>query len=139
MTNKEYFQQAVWLDRKIDSYIREAERLREMTMGISSPRLGDKVQTSRPHEARFVGGIEKILALEEKINSEIDALVALKEEMRGVIDALPTYEEQAVLRCRYLCNMKWDDVAAELDANPRTVRRWHDAALAHAIQPERQS
>ena len=68
MTNKEYFQQALWLDRKINSYIREAERLREMTVSIRSPSLGDKVQTSRPNEAPFVRGVERLMALEERIN-----------------------------------------------------------------------
>lgn len=137
MTNKEYFMQAVWLDRKIENYIREAERLRDMTVSISSPGLGDKVQTSRPAEARFVGGIEKIMALEARINDEIDRLVDLKEEMRTVIEAIPAKEEQMVLHSRYLLGMKWEDIAAELGVTTRTVLRWHGSALAHAVQPQK--
>ena len=137
MTNKEYFQQALWLDRKINSYIREAERLREMTVSIRSPSLDDKVQTSRPNEAPFVRGVERLMALEERINREIDALVDLKDELRTVIDALPSWEEQTVLRCRYLCGMAREDIGAEMNVSPRTVLRWHGSALAHAVQPQK--
>ena len=137
MTNKEYFQQALWLDRKINSYIREAERLREMTVSISSPSLGDRVQTSRRSEAPFVRGVERLIALEKRIDQEVDALVDLKDELRTVIDALPSAEEQTVLRCRYLCGMTWEDIGADMNVSPRTVLRWHGAALAHAVQPEK--
>ena len=137
MTNREYFEQAIWLDRKINSLIREEERLRELTMGISALTHGNRVQTSRPHEASFVRGLEKIMALEERINREIDALVDLKAELREVIDAVPCEEEQMVLRCRYLCCMSWEEVSKALGVNPRTVRRWHASALEHTVQPEK--
>lgn len=75
MTNKEYLRQAYRLDQKINSDIEEVARLREMAGNISSPVLGDKVQTSRNRDGLFVRNMEKILLLEEKINREIDALV----------------------------------------------------------------
>ena len=75
MTNKEYLRQAYRLDQRINSDIEEVARLREMASGISAPSLGDKVQTSRSGEAPFVRSVEKIMALEEKINQEIDLLV----------------------------------------------------------------
>ena len=136
MTNKEYFQQAIGLDRKINSYMKQAEQLRAMAVKISVPVMGDRVQTSRSREAPFIRTVEKIIALEEKIDEQVDALVDLKVELGAVIDALPSSEEQAVLRCHYLCGMGWGEIASELNVHPRTVRRWHDAALAHAVQPE---
>ena len=137
MTNREYFEQAIWLDRKINSLIRESERLREMTVGITAPVQGNRVQTSRAREAPFVRVLEKLMALEETINREIDALVDLKAELREVIDAVACEEEQMVLRCRYLCCMSWEEVSKALGVNPRTVRRWHASALEHTVQPEK--
>ena len=46
-------------------------------------------------------------------------------------------KERLALRCRYLCGMQWDDIAAELDVDPRTARRWHNHALEHAVIPEK--
>lgn len=136
MTSKEYLRQAYRLDQRIDSDIAEVSRLREMARGISAPVLGDRVQTSRSGDAAFVRSIEKIIALEEKINREIDTLVELKEQMRDVINAVPDTDERMVLRYRYIHNMTWEQIGDSFSVDPRTVRRWHESALSHVVLPE---
>ncbi len=137
MTSREYFRQAYRLDQKIQSDIEEVTRLRTMAVSISAPVAGDKVQTGRPSEAPYARCVEKILLLEEKINSEIDVLVDLKEQLREVIAAVSDIDEQMVLRCRYIHNMTWEKIGSELNANARTVRRWHGAALMHVSLPKK--
>ena len=136
MDTKEYLQQAYRLDQKIKSDLEEVSRLREMSTSISAPALGEKVQTSSKADAPFTRCVEKILALEKKIDAEVDILVALKEEMRGVIAAVPDMDEQMVLRFRYIHNMTWDRIGNEMNANARTIRRWHGAALLHVSLPK---
>jgi len=136
LTNKEYLRQAYRLDQKINSDIEEITRLREIASSISSPVLGDKVQTSRTGEAPFVRSVEKILMLEEKINREIDILVDLKEQMRDVIASVPDTDERMVLRYRYIHNLTWEQIGNELNADARTIRRWHGNALLHVVLPE---
>ena len=114
MTNKEYFQQAVWLDRQLSSCFKEVSHLQSLGRGD-----------------------ERIAAQLTEVRAEISRLIALREEMRKVIDALPERKEQLVLRFRYLHAMKWEDVAVELDVDVRTARRWHDAALEHVRIPEK--
>ena len=53
MTPKEYLKQAYRLDHRINSDIAELGRLREMSTSISSPSLGEKVQTNRNTDAPF--------------------------------------------------------------------------------------
>ena len=98
MTPKEYLKQAYRLDHRINSDIAELGRLREMSTSISSPSLGEKVQTNRNTDAPFVKCLERIYSLEEKINEEIDLLVNLKEEIRSVIDMVSNTVERMVLR-----------------------------------------
>ena len=136
MTNKEYLRQAYRLDQKINGDIEEVARLREMAGNISSPVLGDKVQTSRNRDGLFVRNMEKILLLEEKINREIDALVDLKSQMRDVIAAVQDTDERMVLRYRYIHNLTWEQIGNELNADKSTIRRWHGSALAHVVLPE---
>lgn len=136
MTTKEYLRQAYRLDLKINSDIEEVARLRDMATSITSPVLGDKVQTSRMGDAPFVRSVEKILLLEERINQEIDTLVDLKEQMRGVIEAVPDTDERMVLRYRYVHNLTWEQIGNEMNADARTVRRWHGNALLHVVLPE---
>ena len=136
MTNKEYFRQAYGLDQKINSDFEEVARLREMAEVISSPVLGDKVQTSRGGDTRFVRSLEKILWLEEKISREIGVLVDLKSQMRDVIAAVQDTDERMVLRYRYIHNLTWEQIGNELNADARTIRRWHGSALQHVTLPE---
>lgn len=136
MTIRDYLSQAYRLDQRIDSNIREVSTLRKMMGSISSPVLGDRVQTSRPAEASFVRSVEKIMALEEKINSEIDLLVSLKEQIRGVISAVPDTDERMVLSYRYVHNLTWEEISDELNESVSTVKRRHRSALDHAVLPE---
>lgn len=136
MTPKKYLKQAYRLDHRINSDIAELGRLREMSTSISSPSLGEKVQTNRNTDAPFVKCLERIYSLEEKINEEIDLLVNLKEEIRSVIDMVSNTDERMVLRYRYIHNYTWEQIGDVLDADSRTVRRWHGQALGHVILPE---
>ena len=136
MTNKEYLRQAYRLDQKINSDIEEVTRLREMAGSISSPKLGEKVQSSRSGDAPFVRCVEKILLLEDKINREIDTLVDLKSQMRDVIAAVPDTDERMVLWYRYIHNLTWEQIGNELNADQSTIRRWHGSALSHVVLPE---
>lgn len=136
MTSKEYLRQAYRLDQRIDSDIREMERLRDMAGSVSSPSLEERHGSNRPTEVPFVRCIMRVMELQEKINAEIDRLVALKEQMREVIDTVRDKDEQMVLRCRYIHNMTWEQIGDELYADKSTVRRWHGSALQHVVMPE---
>ena len=136
MTSRDYLCQAYRLDQKIDSNIRELSNLRRMIGSVSSPMLGERVQASRSGEAPFVSSLEKIMALEELINAEIDVLVNLKQQMRSVISAVPDTDERMVLRYRYIHNLTWEQISNELNESVSTVKRRHKAALSHVVLPE---
>ena len=136
MTAKEYLSQAYRLDQRIDSNIAEITRLREMACGISSPSWEEKVQTSRNTDAPFVRCLEKIIDLEKLVYSEIDTLVDLKRQIRTTIERVPNTDEQLVLRYRYIHNCTWEQIGNELNADARTIRRWHGDALQKVKVPQ---
>lgn len=136
MKAKEYLKQSYRLDQRINSDIEEVGRLREMSVSISSPGFGEKVQTMRNTDAPFVKCLERIMDLETRINQEIDLLVDLKEQIRTVIDTVENTDERMVLRYRYIHNYTWERIADELKADARTVRRWHGQALNDVVVPE---
>ncbi len=136
MTAKEYLRQAYRLDQKINFDIEEAGRLREITTSVSSPVLGERVQTSPSGEAPFVRSIERLMKMEEDINREIDLLVDLKEQIQQVISVVPDTDERLILSYRYIHNYTWERIGSELKVDSRTVRRWHGRALNHVVLPE---
>ncbi|HIZ83244.1 MAG TPA: DUF1492 domain-containing protein [Firmicutes bacterium] len=137
MTAKEYLSQAYRLDQRINSNIEEVTMLREMANSISSPSWSEKVQTSRSTEAPFVRSLEKIMDLEDTINKEIDTLVCLKKQIRTVIESVQNTDERLVLRYRYIHNCTWEQIGNELNADARTIRRWHGEALLKVKVPEK--
>lgn len=136
MTAKEYLSQAYRLDQRINSNIEEISRLREMVCSISSPSWEERVQTSRHTDALFVRCLEKIMDLEKVVNGEIDTLVDLKRQIRTTIESVPNTDEQLVLRYRYIHNCTWEQIGNELNADARTIRRWHGDALQKVKVPQ---
>ena len=136
MTAKEYLQQAYRLDQKINSDIEEVNALRGMAVSVFPQQLvADRVQTSRRGDAPYVRSLEKIMEMEDRINTEIDLLVDLKDEIRGIITTVGNTDERMVLRYRYVHNYTWEQIANELHVDARTVRRWHGNALRHVTLP----
>ncbi len=136
MTAKEYLHQAYRLDHKINSDIGELGMLHDMSVSISAPQFGERLQTSAKKEAPFQKSLERIFELEDRIRTEINMFITLKKEMRDVIETVDDTDEKMVLRYRYIHNMTWEQIAAELHADKSTVRRWHGEALAHVTIPD---
>ena len=132
MMSKDYFQKIMSLDQRIRHHIKQLEQLREISVGITAPIRGDRVQTSPTPEAPFTRTVDRIVEMERKIDEEIDAYVDLKEEAHLIINALPSAEEQTIMSLRYLCGMSWEDVSAETGMSLRTIYRWHSRALQDA-------
>lgn len=136
MNAKEFLRQAYRLNQRIDSDIAEAADLRRLASSVSSPSLEFHNNPNHPTEAPFVRCLEKVWALEEKINAEIDKLIELREQIRQAIEEVDDSNEQLVLRYRYLQNYKWEQIGDILYADESTIRRWHRAALQHVKVPE---
>lgn len=136
MNAKEFLSQAYRLDQIINSDLRESARLRSMLYSISSPGFEEHIRGSAPTEAPFVRTVEKLMALEETVNNEIDTLIELKEQIKSTINSVGDTNGQTVLRLRFLDDFTWEQIAAEMFVDTSTVRRWHDRALKEIVLPE---
>ncbi len=137
MTSKEYLRQAHNLNARINAHIREKEELQHMVYTISSPQLGERVQTSRNTDAPYARTIEKITLLEERITKEIDQLVDLKAEIYDAINCMENSDEQLLLQYRYCEDCSWEDIGIAMHMSVRTVHRVHSSALRNFVVPEK--
>lgn len=135
MTAKEYLGQAYRLDQRIDSKIEQVSSLRTLATKATST-ISDMPGSATRNTHRMEDIIIKIIDLENEINADIDLLVTLKKEIPIVIDSVSNVDERLVLRYRYVHNFTWSKIGDELNADERTVRRWHNLALAHITIPE---
>ncbi len=136
MTAKEYLSRGYRINDLIDSEVRELSRLRERMTSLSSPGFGEKVSSGNAGDASYTRTVEKIIALESKIDSEIDELVSVQAEIREVINKVPNKDERLLLRLRYVEYLKWDKIAKKMNFSETQVHRKHRNALKKIVFPE---
>lgn len=130
MNAKEYLQQGFYLDKKIESNLREVAELRHLCLGISAAGLEESHNPNRPTEAPFVRTIEKIWEREQEINREVDHLVDLKYEIGQVIDQVEDEAQRLVLRDRYIHFDAWEDIARSMGKGIRWIYAVHSDGVA---------
>ncbi|MCD8337623.1 MAG: flagellar biosynthesis protein FliA [Lachnospiraceae bacterium] len=135
MTAKEYLRQARDLDALINAHLKEKADLQQMAYSISSPSLGERVQTSRDADAPYVRTLEKIMRLEDRITGEIDRLVDLKAEMLTAIEDMANPQERLLLKYRYFEGYTWEEIGMAMNVCDRTARRIHGSALQNFVVP----
>ena len=127
MTAKEYLQQARSLDMLINAKRDELYALRLTATSVSSPALGDKVKSGSTNNAMQI--VDKIIALQELINSEVDRLVDLKAEIHEKIEKVYNPQFIALLTDKYINGFTLEQIAERMDKSYETVRGWHGQAL----------
>lgn len=129
--DKQEFKSIIFIDKKIESKIKQAEKLREMALCVQSTNTTtDRVQSSRqPDPMRL---IDRACDMEAEINIEIDRLVDLKAKAETLIEQLPP-REALLMELRYLEGLSWDKVADRLGYEQRKVYRIHGVALEMMI------
>lgn len=128
MTAKEYLQQALRLDERINSKISQVESLRELATKCTLTITG-MPRNSSPSQSTMADAVCKIINLEDEINHDIDRLVDLKREMVEVIKKVDDVECSLLLELRYLCFKPWEDIAVEMGYTLRNIHYLHKQAL----------
>ena len=113
MDVKKYLGQVRYSDMRIRGKLEELDSLHRLMLA-----LGGSDRT-----------MEKIAALQEEINRDIDNLVDLKREIVRQIRRLSQPEYQAVLEMRYLRGWTWERVAMNMHFSQGYVYDLHKDAL----------
>ncbi len=135
MNPKEYLSQAHWLDMRINSKLHQVESLHSLATKASST-LSDAPRGGARNIHRMEDIILKIVAMENEIDMEIDRLVDLKRAITECIRSVEIVEYQSLLEKRYLCQMTWEQIAAESGCSVRNIHLMHGEALKKVTIPE---
>ena len=114
---KARLQQAKRLDELIQRDMEELARLRALAGALPSG------------ETRHGAWGEKMQALEEKIQGEIDRYLDQKADIREKIAAVPRREERLILFYRYIDFLPFEKIAEKINYSVAQVYRLHEKAL----------
>jgi DNA-directed RNA polymerase specialized sigma subunit len=129
MNAKEYLSQAIWLDQMIDSKLEQLATLKSLAMKVTSSFTKEKICGGNIEMSKMESTMVKVIDLENEINADIDRLVDLKKDIQDTINMMDDINQQLLLELRYLSGKGWDEIAASMGYDPRTVYRIHGKAL----------
>ncbi len=129
MNAKEYLSQALWLDQMILSKLEQLETLKSLSMKVTSSFTKEKICGGNIEKSKMESTMVKVIDLENEINADIDRLVDLKKDIQDTINMMDDINQQLLLELRYLSGKGWDEIAASMGYDPRTVYRIHGKAL----------
>ena len=130
MDIRKFLESGKLADALIQSDLEELGRLRGMLTSLQSLSSAPRVAVSGGREAGFVRTVEKIEALEEKINREIDEYVDKKEQIRVLILSVTEPACRLCLQLRYMEFATWPVIAEKMNYSERQIYRLHEKGIA---------
>ena len=123
-------QQVRKADLIISQRIQEKADLRARLSSIGSfDYAKDRVQTSVSNDASYVRQIEKIIDLENDIDSLINEYTDLKHRIIGQLHDLNSIDQIRVLYKRYVLGENFEQIAVDLNFSIRNVYKIHGRGL----------
>lgn len=117
-------------DLIISQRIQEKADLRARLSSIGSfDYAKDRVQTSVSNDASYVRQIEKIIDLENDIDSLINEYTDLKHRIIGQLHDLNSIDQIRVLYKRYVLGENFEQIAVDLNFSIRNVYKIHGRGL----------
>lgn len=128
MKAKEYMQQAFFLDKRINSLIRQVNNLWNQATNITQV-ISDMPHNPSGDTSKLENRVVDICDLTDEIRKQTDKLKALRKEMMGVVAKVPDPEYQLILQERYFEMLTWEDVACDINRSVRSAQFMHGKAL----------
>lgn len=88
---KEYMLQLKKLNLQIENKLAEQQQIKDMAFNITSRSDGERVQSSG-NPQKMAGAVEKLIDIEQEINSAVDALCDKRKEIIETIETLKPAE-----------------------------------------------
>lgn len=127
MTVKEFLRSVREQDSLLRAYEQELEDLRRRAYNISSPKLGDKIQSN--HLATLDEIVAKIEQQAAKVNAAWDELIDRRNRAKFLISKVEDENIRCVLYRYYILTHSWEQIAVEMNYTIRWVYKLHGKAL----------
>lgn len=105
------------------------EQLQELRLNKMCPSV---VQDGMPHGSGggdLSGYAAKVDELEEEIKEAANECIEQLKAIRDKIEQLQDENEKDVLNYRYICGMKWEEIAVKMGYTYRNITKIHGKAL----------
>lgn len=128
VTAKEFMQQAYWQSQAVDKLLEKYNRL-WAKVTRTTPTLSG-MPHGRASADRVCDCVSQMQDLYRQIDAAQDKLADAKEAIGEAISAVDDVQCRKLLHARYICMMRWSDIATKLELSENhVVNRLHTKAL----------
>jgi len=114
------------------------ERIEEMRARQASGGLGDGLGVQKSRNYRRQEDISVVvMELEGELARAKLVLLNLETQIRAISQGLPDSLPRAIITWRYICRLKWKDIAERAEMSEMQTIREHNAALAQIQENSR--
>ncbi|MDR2903593.1 MAG: DUF1492 domain-containing protein [Clostridiales bacterium] len=131
MQIKQFFLQALDLDKQIKAKQAQIQQRRDMQTDVSKTMQPDKVQTTKKND-RLGDITAALLDLIDSYARDVTRLLRMKYDIKIIIDRIENADYRTVLEWRYASYLKWEDIAEKMHMNERYIHKLHQKALVAA-------
>lgn len=135
ISTKEYFEQIFTLRGRLSLDLADLAAIEALSTAPSTSSLEPRYNPNRRTEASFVPTLERLKNAQAKVAADKALLQNLEKQAEETIEAVQYPRYRLVLLHHYIYGKTWVQIADALNVNERTVRRWHDDALAVVTLP----
>lgn len=128
MTAKEYLSQIYYARLKLQRLQERRDEIRDRMQGISSPSLGQRVQTSP--EDKMSKLMARLDNIDRKIAGQIDREQMLIEKISVQVETVEPLQYRELLALRYINCLPWAVIAERMGYTERRLFQLHGTALA---------
>lgn len=112
------------VDKKCEELSQWRSRAEKVTSSFSDrPKGGEEGN-------RLEETVERIIAIEEELNREIDEMVDVRREIQAAISSLEDCTLEALMEMRYLGGKSWEEIAVAMGYSWRWTMNLHKKALS---------
>lgn len=125
---KRMLQQVRLFDIHINSKLEELDKLKALTVKITTTIKPDVVSTSG-NQDKIGDAVARIVDLQTEINQAVDKYVDKKKCVSDIIEQIQDPDHVAILYKRYFHYERWEQIAYEMGWGIRHTTRIHGYAL----------
>ena len=124
---KEYLAQIFEIEEEVQSKLRERDAI--MNTIVKATDSTQEPIYSNQFSSSVENTVMKLFKYNDETNEYIDKLADFRIQIAEEIAQMETKEYRSILRERYICSKKWEEIAVETNYDLRWVYRLHGRAL----------
>ena len=128
MDAKEYLNSVKMLDLQIKNKLIERQLWRDIALGITANMDGERVQSSGS-KSKMSNAVDKLVDMEDEINSLVDRLIDAKKDVIKTIEQLKSPLQYDVLHMHYIQFLSFQEIADKYGCSYDSVKQAHKRAV----------